>query len=147
MPSFCYQGNTELAFLDEGDGEPIILVHGFASNKEVNWVHPGWISTLVLEGRRAIALDNRGRGQSGKFYEPSAYHTARMVEDVCPLLDHLGLKQADVMGYSMGAQICAFLAAHRGERVRSVILGGLGSRLIEGGGQSQSQSIAAALEA
>jgi pimeloyl-ACP methyl ester carboxylesterase len=145
MPSFCYKGNIELAFLDEGEGEPIILVHGFASNKEVNWVYPGWISTLVRAGRRAIAFDNRGHGHSVKFYEPSAYHTDRMVEDVCALLDHLGLEQADVMGYSLGAQICAFLAAHRGERVRSVILGGLGSRLIEGGGQTR--SIAVALEA
>ena len=61
MPVF-HHGPVELAFLDEGQGEPIVLVHGFASTKEVNWVQPGWIATLNGAGRRVIALDNRGHG-------------------------------------------------------------------------------------
>ena len=70
--------DVEIAYLDEGEGEPIVLVHGFASNKEVNWVHPGWIATLTKAGRRAIALDNRGHGASTKLYDPAAYHSAVM---------------------------------------------------------------------
>ena len=74
MPTFR-NGNVEIAYLDEGEGEPIVLVHGFASNKEVNWVMPGWTTTLRRDGRRVIALDNRGHGQSTKLYDPAAYHT------------------------------------------------------------------------
>jgi len=144
MASFKH-GEVEIAFLDEGAGEPIVLVHGFASNKEVNWVNPGWVATLTGAGRRAIALDNRGHGASSKLYEPSAYHSATMTEDVRALLDHLSIERADVMGYSMGARIAALLAVNHPERVRSVVLGGLGIRLVKGVGLSE--TIADALEA
>jgi len=144
MPQFTHDG-VEIAFLDEGQGEPIVLVHGFASNKEVNWVAPGWVTTLTRAGRRAIALDNRGHGASGKLYEPAAYHSAAMAEDVRALLDHLDLSRADVMGYSMGARITAFLALAHPDRVRAAVLGGLGFRLVEGVGLPD--TIAEALEA
>src|SRR5674536_247917 len=111
MASFR-NGEVEIAFLDEGAGEPIVLVHGFASTKEVNWVNPGWVATLTGAGRRAIALDNRGHGASSKLYDPTAYHSAMMAEDVRALLDHLSIERADVMGYSMGARIAAFLAVN-----------------------------------
>ena len=74
MPTFR-NGEVEIAYLDEGEGDPIVLVHGFASNKEVNWVRPGWTATLRRDGRRVIALDNRGHGQSAKLYDPALYHT------------------------------------------------------------------------
>jgi pimeloyl-ACP methyl ester carboxylesterase len=124
----------EIAFLDEGEGEPIVLVHGFASNAAVNWVHPGWVTRLTKDGRRVIALDVRGHGASGKLYDPAAYHTAVMAEDVRALIDHLGLTTADVMGYSMGARIAANLALNHPERVRSLLIGGLGIHLVEGEG-------------
>src|SRR5258708_3805616 len=138
-------GGVELAYGDEGDGEPIVLVHGFASNKEVNWVYPGWVATLRHAGRRTIALDNRGHGASTKLYDPALYHTDLMADDIRALLDHLGLARADVMGYSMGARNTAFLARAHGERVRSAILGGLGIHLVKDGGLPG--SIAQALEA
>jgi len=144
MPSFR-NGEVEIVYLDEGEGEPIVLVHGFASNKEVNWVHPGWITTLTRAGRRAIALDNRGHGASSKLYDPPSYHSATMADDVRALLDHLKIERADVMGYSMGARVTAFLAVDHPARMRSAILGGLGIRLVEGVGLPE--SIADALEA
>ena len=144
MPQFTHDG-VEIAFLDEGQGEPIVLVHGFASNKEVNWVAPGWVTTVTRAGRRAIALDNRGHGASSKLYDPAAYHSTIMAEDVRALLDHLDLRRADVMGYSMGARITAFLALAHPDRARAAVLGGLGFRLVEGVGLSD--TIADALEA
>jgi len=92
-----------------------------------------------------IALDNRGHGQSSKLYHPADYHLRLLTEDVRALLDHLGIPCADVMGYSMGARIAAFLAHDHPARVRSAILGGLGGALIAGGGLSL--KIADALEA
>ncbi|MEP7029638.1 MAG: alpha/beta hydrolase [Pseudolabrys sp.] len=148
MASFKY-GDVEIAFLDQGqdnqDAEPIVLVHGFASNKQINWVNPGWVSTLMRAGRRVIALDNRGHGQSSKLYDPHAYNSATMAEDVRALLDHLNIEQADMMGYSMGARISAYLTVNHPARVRSLILGGLGIRLVDGVGLPE--SIADALEA
>jgi pimeloyl-ACP methyl ester carboxylesterase len=141
---FSHDG-VEIAFLDQGAGEPIVLVHGFASNAAVNWLNPGWIAALNRGGRRVIALDNRGHGASSKLYDPAAYHSAVMAQDVRALLDHLGVARADVMGYSMGARIAAFLALAHPARVRSVVFGGLGSHLVDGAGLPE--SIADALEA
>jgi len=143
--SHFQNGPVQIAYLDEGEGDPVVLVHGFASTKEVNWLQPGWMATLKGAGRRAIALDNRGHGQSTKLYEPADYHTTRMAGDVRALIDHLGLGQADVVGYSMGARIAAFLAFEHPAQVRSVVLGGLGMHLIDGVGLPE--SIADALEA
>jgi pimeloyl-ACP methyl ester carboxylesterase len=144
MPRFA-NGSVEIAYLDEGEGEPIILIHGFASNKEVNWMGTSWIATLTGAGRRVIALDNRGHGESAKLYDPADYHTTVMAGDVHALIGHLGLPRADVMGYSMGARIAAFLASEHPEQVRSLVMGGLGIRLVDGVGLPE--SIASALEA
>jgi len=144
MPRF-HHGAVEIDFLDEGDGDPAILVHGFASTKEMNWIHPGWVSTLRRAGRRVIALDNRGHGRSTKLYRPADYAIDCMAGDVLALADHLGVQRADFMGYSMGGRICALIAARHPERVRCAILGGIGRSLIEG--RQRSEDIAAALEA
>jgi len=144
MPSF-HNGEVEIAYLDEGEGDPIVLIHGFASTATVNWAQPGWVHTLTKAGRLVIALDNRGHGASGKLYDPAAYHTRLMAEDARALLDHLGIAEADVMGYSMGARITAFVAVMHPERVRSAILGGLGIRLVNDVGLPV--SIADALDA
>ena len=84
-------------------------------------------------------------GTSSKLYEPDAYSTSLMAGDVRALLAHLGIGRADVLGYSMGARITAFLAVEHPELVRSAILGGLGIRLVDGVGLPT--TIAEALEA
>ena len=144
MPQFHMDG-IDIAYLDEGAGDPILLIHGFASNKTINWVYPGWVDLLVKSGRRVIALDNRGHGGSSKFYDPAAYGAPVMAEDARRLLDYLEIESADVMGYSMGARISAFLTLNHPDRVKRVIFGGLGYGMVVGVGAPE--PIAEALEA
>lgn len=99
---------VQIHFKDFGSGDPILLIHGFASNIYMNWEFPGWVNFLVSEGRRVIAFDNRGHGHSDKLYESKDYGASKMAEDAVRLLDHLNLQCIDVMGYSMGARISAF---------------------------------------
>jgi pimeloyl-ACP methyl ester carboxylesterase len=132
-------GGVRIAFVDVAAvgadrDEPILLIHGFASSHRINWVNPKWTATLAEAGRRVIALDNRGHGESEKLYDPADYHCPLMAEDALRLLDHIGVERADVMGYSMGARIAAFLTLAHPERVRSLILGGLGDHLMHGAG-------------
>lgn len=138
-------GEIEIAYLDEGQGDPILLIHGFASNATVNWVDPGWVRHLTREGRRVIAVDNRGHGASSKLYDPAQYGSPRMAEDMFALLEHLALPRVDVMGYSMGSRITAFLALAHPERVRSIVFGGLGANMVRP--MAGTGPIAAALEA
>ena len=126
--------SVEIAFDDAGQGEPILLIHGFASNGRVNWVDPGWVKTLLAVGFRVITIDNRGHGESEKLYNPDLYSAPEMAEDARRLLDHLSIGQAHVLGYSMGARISAFLAINHPSRVGAVIFGGLASRMITGVG-------------
>ncbi len=144
MPKFFSDG-LELAYLDEGEGRPILLIHGFASNKLVNWTYPSWVDTLTRAGRRVVAIDNRGHGDSAKLYDAKHYGLPLMAEDARRLLDHLEIERADVMGYSMGARIAALLALNHPQRVRSLILGGMGYSLVTG--MSNGEPIAEALEA
>ncbi len=123
MPVF-HHGSVELAFLDEGQGEPIVLVHGFASSKEVNWVQPGWFATLKGAGRRVIALDNRGHGASTKLYDPADYHTDENGRATCvALLDHLGLRARRRHGLFDG---CADRGLPRARTSRPCALDGAG---------------------
>jgi pimeloyl-ACP methyl ester carboxylesterase len=124
----------DIAYLDRGAGEPVLLIHGFASNARTNWDAPGWIATLNDAGYRTIALDNRGHGQSSKSHNSADYHAAAMASDAVALLDDLGIEKAHVMGYSMGARISAFLAIAHPERVKSLVFGGLGSGMVDGVG-------------
>jgi pimeloyl-ACP methyl ester carboxylesterase len=144
MPNF-HNGAVEIAYLDEGEGDPILLVHGFASTKNVNWVYPTWVSELKKNGRRVIALDNRGHGDSAKLYDVEAYRIPIMAGDVTALMDHLEIERADIMGYSLGGRMTAWLSLHQPQRLRSAIFGGIGIGLIEGGGPGE--NVAEALEA
>ncbi len=131
-------GGVRLAYLDEPPSgadrdAPILLIHGFASSHAVNWVFPQWVKTLTGDGRRTLLYDVRGHGRSDKPYDPAAYEMDILARDAALLLDQLGIARTDVMGYSMGARIAAFLQREAPDRVRSLILGGLGYSLVEGG--------------
>jgi len=133
--SFTHDG-LKLAFFDEGDpsGVPVLLIHGFASSANVNWVYPGWLKTLGDAGYRVIAIDNRGHCASDKPRDAEAYRPWHMASDAIALLDHLGIPEANLMGYSMGARISVFAALAHPDRVRSLVLGGLGIGMTDGVG-------------
>jgi pimeloyl-ACP methyl ester carboxylesterase len=136
---------VEIAYDDEGQGEPVLLIHGFASNGRVNWVDTGWVSELSRGGFRAITIDNRGHGASEKLYDSALYDASAMAEDAARLLGHLGIARAHVMGYSMGARIAAFLTIRHPTLVHDAVFAGLASRMITGIGGGA--AIALALEA
>ena len=129
MAYFLSDG-VRIAYLDDGQGDPIVLVHGFASSIRFNWIEPGWVRTLTGAGFRVVAIDNRGHGDSEKLHDTADYGAPIMAEDVRRLMDHLALDRADVMGYSMGSRITAFLTLAHPERVRSAIFGGLGANMV-----------------
>jgi pimeloyl-ACP methyl ester carboxylesterase len=133
MPTFSHDG-FELSYLDRGEGDAVLLIHGFASSMLVNWVNPGWVKTLEEAGYRVAAFDHRGHGQSTRSYDEADYSPDRMAADAVALLDHLGIARAHVFGYSMGARVTAFMALAYPDRVASLVLGGLGSGLVDGVG-------------
>lgn len=115
---------VEIRYVEQGQGEPVLLVHGFSRSIEINWIETGLMEALA-RSYRVIALDCRGHGRSRKPESADAYGR-RMVEDLFNLLDHLKLEKAHVIGYSMGGRIGLKMAALHPRRVLSVVSIGAG---------------------
>ena len=129
MPVFTSEG-IEIAYDVFGTGKPVLLIHGFGSNANVNWIDTGWVQAVNDAGYQAIVLDNRGHGRSQKLYDPAYYPSRIMAHDAINLLDHLGIEQAALLGYSMGARITAFAALDAPSRVGALVIGGLGIKIL-----------------
>jgi pimeloyl-ACP methyl ester carboxylesterase len=115
---------VKIAYLVQGRGVPVVLIHGWQSSAGFNWVLPG-VSAALAKGHQVIALDVRGHGLSDKPTTENAYGP-ELVEDVVRLLGHLKIKRAHLVGYSMGGiTVANFLAKHP-DRVLSATLGGMG---------------------
>lgn len=132
-----FEGNARIHYAVEGDGNPILLIHGFGSNFGVNWENTGWFDHFLSLGRKAIALDLRGHGQSSKFHGPDAYLPERMVQDLLELMDHLEVGTADLIGYSMGAWLSMYLLATAPDRFRKGILGAVGDNFMNEAGRGE----------
>jgi alpha-beta hydrolase superfamily lysophospholipase len=117
-------GGVKIHYAVEGEGEPVILIHGLYSSGRVNWDLPG-TTRLLAEKYRVIRLDCRGHGKSDKPAAEDAYGT-NMVEDVVRLMNHLGVKKARLVGYSMGAMIAMKLAVTHPDHVSQLVLCGMG---------------------
>ena len=135
MPYFSRAG-IDIAFVDEGEGQPVLLIHGFGSDVANCWRSTGWIELLRGAGCRVIAFDIRGHGKSAKPYDPLSYSANIIAQDAAALLDHLSIESAHILGYSMGALIAAFLTVFYPRKVRSVVFGGLGTALKDGVGDT-----------
>lgn len=134
MASFTSDG-VRIAYDDlapPGGGErTIVLIHGFASNRLEGWKRTSWYSAFDRRRARVIALDQRGHGESEKLYDPAAYTRDKLAGDVVALMDHLGVRRADVFGYSMGTRTALGVALAAPDRVFNLILGGVGGKLLE----------------
>jgi pimeloyl-ACP methyl ester carboxylesterase len=125
---------VKIAYFVQGQGEPVVLIHGWLSSAGVNWALPG-ISGLLAKDHQVIALDVRGHGLSDKPTKEEAYGP-ELVEDIVRLLDHLKIKKAHIVGYSMGGIIAANFMTRHPDRVLSGTLSGMG--WLKGGSGAQS---------
>lgn len=117
---------------DPGHEPPVVLVHGFLSHAKLNWQTTGVTRALLGAGRWAVGIDARGHGESDKPHETAAYGRQRMARDVVAVVDEIGAGTIDLVGYSMGALVAAVVAVD-GERVRRLVLGGIGAAAVEHG--------------
>jgi pimeloyl-ACP methyl ester carboxylesterase len=116
-----------------GSSRPVLLQHGFAADTNANWIGPGVVAALTGAGFTVISLDARGHGRSAKPHEPERYGEDTMARDVSALLDHLGLAEVSLVGYSMGALI-ALHATLVDPRIRRLVVGGVGAGVVDVGG-------------
>jgi pimeloyl-ACP methyl ester carboxylesterase len=129
-----------------GAGFPIVLLHGWASSYRMDFVDNGWVEALSPI-RRVIGVDQRGHGASDKPHDPSAYAHEVMAKDVTALLHHLDIERTDVFGYSMGGQIAGRLLVHAPERLRAVVMGGVGVNWMDPAGDGSAQQYAIVIDA
>jgi pimeloyl-ACP methyl ester carboxylesterase len=124
-------GDVTMRYVDlppraPADAVPVLLLHGFGTDFDMNWRATGWTQALESAGLRVIGPDLRGHGASDKPVESAYYLPEHFVADLISLLDELGVERVDVVGYSMGSRLGWELALTMRERVRRVALGGFG---------------------
>jgi pimeloyl-ACP methyl ester carboxylesterase len=153
MGRFESWDGVEIAYEEWGGGgssPPVFLHHGFVADAAANWVATGVVEALREAGRRVVAPDARGHGRSQKPHDPASYGEDLMARDLRALVDRIGAERIDLVGYSMGA-IVSLLFASADPRVRRLVVGGVGSGVIECGGVDRrsvsNEAVIAALEA
>ncbi|WP_294061937.1 alpha/beta hydrolase [Sphingomonas sp.] len=116
---------VELAWTEMGEGRPVVLIHGYFSTAQVNWIKYGHAAKLAARGFRVIMPDLRAHGESGKPHDPAAYPPDVLMRDGMALIEHLGLSDYDLGGYSLGARTTVRMLAN-GASPRRVVLSGMG---------------------
>lgn len=114
---------TTVSYLTEGSGPALLLLHGFVSSAK-SWWKIGAAQRLA-ETHTILAPDIRGHGHSDRPTDP-AFYGRTLLDDLTQLLDHEGHASADIIGFSMGAELALALAALHPARVRSLTLSGSG---------------------
>jgi len=129
MPKFTARDGISLYYDDQGEGTPVLLLHGFVGDINIDWVRSGILDRLLDEGYRTIAYDVRGHGLSDKPHDPDAYSGDILEQDASALLDTLGIEACLVVGFSLGARSALRLAS-LDPRVRGVVALGLGEKIL-----------------
>jgi len=119
---------SKINYKSLGEGDAVLLVHGFGSSFPESWEATGWMDHLSSLGRRVVAIDMRGHGGSGKYHDSEAYLPEVIGQEILSLMDHLTLDKVDLMGFSIGAWLCTYLLSSAPDRFRTGILGGVGDR-------------------
>jgi pimeloyl-ACP methyl ester carboxylesterase/GNAT superfamily N-acetyltransferase len=131
LPTFR-SDRVKLHYEDLGEGEPVLLLHGFTSSFAGTWQRTGWVDPLTSSGRRVNGLDFPSHGDSDPVYDPRRCKPTRLSADVVALLDRLRLDRADLVGFSMGAGIALRVAMTHPSRVARLVLGGIGDAALNG---------------
>lgn len=138
---------AEIFFSEQGAGDGVILVHGFAASTQENWVKAGWVQMLARANRRVVAIDLRGHGQSAKLRQPADYSLGLMAGDVLAVVEHLQIKKPDLIGFSLGARVVLELLKQRGDRFLLGVLCGVGDVLLNPRMDRDPEAFAKAMEA
>jgi pimeloyl-ACP methyl ester carboxylesterase len=136
MKRFASFDGLEIAYHEWGSPSalpPVFLHHGFVADANSNWVFPGIVDALVAAGRYVLGIDARGHGESEKPHDPSRYGFTAMSRDLITLFDIIGTAEVDLVGYSMGGMV-SVRTATRDPRIRRLVVGGIGSSIVELGG-------------
>lgn len=136
----------EIAYTDQGTGDGVVLVHGFAASVQENWSKAGWVAMLTRANRRVIAIDLRGHGESAKPHEPQSYSLELMAADVVAVVEHLQVKKPDLIGFSLGARVVLEILRQRPERFLLGVLCGVGDKLLEPRQERDPEALAKAME-
>jgi pimeloyl-ACP methyl ester carboxylesterase len=130
MANFTTDAGVTIAYDDHGPSgaRPLLMLHGFSSNRVEGWKRTGWFGACERRGQRALAMDLRGHGESFKPHDPAQYASAILAGDVLALMDHLNVEIADLLGFSMGSAVAFQVAKAAPHRVSNLILAGVGGR-------------------
>lgn len=116
---------VRLAWREMGEGRPVVMIHGYFSNAHTNWIRYSHAAAVAAEGFRVIMPDLRAHGDSDKPHDPAAYPPDVLMRDGFALLEHLGLSDYDLVGYSLGGRTSVRMLVG-GARPRRVVLSGMG---------------------
>ena len=134
---FTAPDSTALVWHEQGEGRPVLLLHGLFSDAQTNWIKFGHAAELAGRGFRVIMPDLRAHGRSARPHDPSAYPADVLAHDALALIAHLGLEDYDLGGYSLGARTAARMAI-LGAKPRRLVISGMGlSGLIETGDRAE----------
>ncbi|USU09429.1 alpha/beta hydrolase [Sphingomonadaceae bacterium OTU29MARTA1] len=122
---FASFDGTRIAWSELGEGRPVVLIHGYFSTAEVNWIKYGHAAKVAARGFRVIMPDLRGHGLSDRPHEPSAYPPDALMRDGMALIAHLGLSDYDLGGYSLGGRTTMRMLVN-GATPRRAVLSGMG---------------------
>ena len=122
---FTAADGVDLAWHEIGEGRAVVLLHGLFSDANTNWIRFGQAAEIARRGFRVIMPDLRGHGTGARPHDPAAYPPDILATDGLALIDHLGLADYDLGGYSLGGRTAVRMVA-LGAKPRRLIIAGMG---------------------